>query len=314
MEFFLLFPFFSPVQPSHRTPSAPPLRGFVEPSCQRRAHGARTATGEEDGSVDGGRTTAAMPNHRTPWTPPWPLFHRAAVLEASARGRAATGEEDGGVDEREGGRWQLGRRTVALKGGRGTAATQGGGRRARLPLTAHRLRHHRLATSFLFLGAAPTSRYRLGHVVTCRPPRARPPVPLPPPRAPPYRPLPSIAAACFRLSRDAAAAELSSSPQPLAPLSPPPLSCVAARSPTPATASPPPPPSLRRVGRPAPRQAPPRQPPLVPPLPAFFGSQPEKKEGRREKKEGRREKKVHVIVHATCHVGNTTVKRGFGPR
>jgi hypothetical protein len=35
----------------------------------------------------------------------------------------------------------------------------------------------------------------------------------------------------------------------------------------------------------------------------------EKKEGRREKKY----KKIHVIVHVACHVGKTTVKRGFGP-
>jgi hypothetical protein len=39
----------------------------------------------------------------------------------------------------------------------------------------------------------------------------------------------------------------------------------------------------------------------------------DKEEREKKKEEGRKNKiKIHVIVHVVCHVGKTTVKRGFG--
>jgi hypothetical protein len=42
------------------------------------------------------------------------------------------------------------------------------------------------------------------------------------------------------------------------------------------------------------------------------GRKKEEKKGEKKKK-GEKIKKFHVIVHVACHVGMTTVKRGFGP-
>jgi hypothetical protein len=46
---------------------------------------------------------------------------------------------------------------------------------------------------------------------------------------------------------------------------------------------------------------------------AFSSFRQGRKRKKKKEEERKNKKKIHVIVHMACHVGKTTVKRGFGP-